>query len=127
MFVVDSVGKSDGLTQFWTMDARVEIQNYSRRHINSKVCSSPNIPQWKFTGFYGHPDPSKIPEAWSLLRHIARMDPIPWVCLSDFNEILSANEKYRESRHQRGLMKNFQNTLEVCGLLDLGYKGPIYI
>ena len=67
MFVVDSVGKSGGLALFWTMDAGVEIQNYSRRHINAKVCSSPAKPPWKFTGFYGHSDTSKRPEAWSLL------------------------------------------------------------
>jgi exonuclease III len=126
MFVVDSVGKSGGLALFWAVDIGVEIQNYSRRHISAKVCSSPNKPQWKLTGFYGHPNPSKRKEAWSLLRYIARMDPIPWVCLGDFNEILSADEKYGGSRRQRGLMENFQNTLEVCGLSDLGFWGPKY-
>jgi exonuclease III len=126
MFVVDSVGKSGGLALLWTVDVGVEIQNYSRRHINAKVCSSPNKPIWKLTGFYGHPDPSKRTEAWSLLRYIARMDPIPWVCLGDFNEILSADEKYGGSRRQRGLMENFQKTLEGCGLVDLGFRGPKY-
>jgi hypothetical protein len=54
------------------------------------------------------------------------MDPIPWVCLDDFNEIPSADEKYGGSRRQWGLMENFQNTLEVCGLSDLGFWGPKY-
>ena len=94
MFVVDSIGKSGGLALFWTEDAEVEIQNYSHRHINAKVCSSPDKSQWKLTGFYGHPDPSKRMEAWNLLRHIARIEPMPWVCFGDFNEILSADEKY---------------------------------
>lgn len=49
-----------------------------------------------------------------------------WVCLGDFNEILSLDEKFGGSGRQRGLMKNFQNTLEVCGLSKLGYKGPKY-
>ena len=66
-------------------------------------------------------------KAWNLLRHIARMEPMPWVCLGDFNEILSVDEKYRRRRHQRGLMENFQKTLEACGLSDLGYKGPKYM
>jgi hypothetical protein len=126
MFVVDFVGKSGGLALFWTVDVGVEIQNYNHRHINAKVCSSPAKPQWKFTGFYGHPDPSKRMEAWNLLRHIAWMEPMPWVCLGDFNEILSANEKYGGRRRQRGVMENFQKTLEACGLSDLGYKEPKY-
>jgi hypothetical protein len=83
MFIVDSVGKSGGLALLWMIEAGVEIQNYSRRHINANVCSSPNNPTWKLTGFYGHPDPSKRKEGWSLLRYIARMDPIPWVCLGN--------------------------------------------
>ena len=82
----------------------VEIQNYSHQRTNTKVCPSPAKLQWKFTGFYGHLDPSKRPKTWNLLQHIARMDLIPWVCLGDFNEIPSANENYGGSRRQRGLM-----------------------
>ena len=44
MFAVDRVGKSDGLALLWTVEAGVEIQNYSCRHINVKLCSSPNKP-----------------------------------------------------------------------------------
>ena len=79
---------------------------------------------WKLTGFYGHPEASKRIEAWQLLRFIARMDPYPWICLGDFNEILSLDEKFGGSGRQRGLMKNFQMALEESGLSELGYKGP---
>jgi hypothetical protein len=74
MFVVDCVGRSGGLALFWTNDSRVDIQNYSRRHINAKVCLSPTDPPWKFTSFYGHSDPSKHSEACSLLHYIVAMD-----------------------------------------------------
>ena len=67
MFVVDSVGKNGRLALFWMTESRVEIQNYSRCHINTKVCPTPSSPPWKFIGFYKHPDPSKRMEAWSLL------------------------------------------------------------
>jgi hypothetical protein len=33
VFVVDSVGQSGGLALFWDEEYRVDIQNYSRRHI----------------------------------------------------------------------------------------------
>lgn len=124
MMVVDSMGKGGGLALLWMTDSGVEIQNYSRRHINAKVCSSPGGPSWKLTGFYGQPEASKRQEAWNLLRHIAHMEPIPWICLGDFNEILCSNEKFGGKERQRGLMEAFQNTLEGCGLSDLGYKGP---
>ena len=54
------------------------------------------------------------------------MDPSPWVSLGDFNEIFSLDEKFGGSGHQKGLMENFQNTLEVCGMSDLGYRSPKY-
>lgn len=50
VFVVDIVGRIGGLALFWSSEVDVEIQNYSRRHINTVV---------KFMGFYGHPDVTK--------------------------------------------------------------------
>ena len=37
MFVVDSVGKNRGLILLWRDNFSVEIQNYSRRHINTII------------------------------------------------------------------------------------------
>lgn len=39
MFVVDCVGRSGGLALLWSEGIDVEIQNYSRGHINAKVIS----------------------------------------------------------------------------------------
>ena len=44
MMVVDCVGKSGGLALLWMSESRVEIQNYSCRHINVNVYSSPTEP-----------------------------------------------------------------------------------
>jgi hypothetical protein len=79
---------------------------------------------WKLTGFYDQPSASKCSKAWNLLRHISRLDPQPWVCFRDFNEIICLSEKFGGKRQQRGLMEAFQNTLVDCGLLDMGYWGP---
>jgi hypothetical protein len=46
----------------------VEIQNYSRRHINAIIKMTGNGVGWKFIGFYGHPELAKRKEAWALLR-----------------------------------------------------------
>lgn len=126
MFVVDCVGRSGGLALLWTAEAGVTIQNFSRRHINAMVVSREINSPWKFTGFYGHPDTSKREEGWNLLRHIANLEPGPWVCLGDFNEILKGSEKYGGRSRPRGLMEAFQKTLEDCNLSDLGFKGPKY-
>ena len=79
---------------------------------------------WNFTGFYGHPDASKRVEAWALLKHLAHMDSALWVCIGDFNEILTLEEKWGGRGHPNSQMEAFQQTLENCGLSDLGYWGP---
>jgi hypothetical protein len=37
IFVMDNVGRRGGLALMWSEEIRVEIQNYSRRHITAKV------------------------------------------------------------------------------------------
>ena len=56
LFIVDSVGRSGGLALLWKDIEMVEIQNFSRRHINAIVKDRAIAQSWKFIGFYGHPD-----------------------------------------------------------------------
>ena len=121
MLVVDCVGKSGGLALLWGDEMEVEIQNYSRCHINATI-SSPNTQlAWKFTGFYGNLKAGKRGELWDLLRYLYTINPAPWVCIGDFNGILNLSEKWGGNERQRDLTEAFQSTLEDCKLMDLGY------
>jgi hypothetical protein len=93
MLVVDSIGKSRGMTLFWGEDINVTIQNFSQHHINSLVKILEDGTLWKFSGFYGHPDVAKRGEAWALLQHFAHFAPTPWVCIGYFNKILESSKK----------------------------------
>jgi exonuclease III len=124
-FGVDSVGKSGGLALFWQGATRLEIQNYSRRHINAIICPDEGV-NWRITGFYGHQDVNKREEAWSLLRFLAKSRPEAWVILGDFNEIVEASEKQGGGRISRWQMEAFQRVISDCEVTDLGYKGLKY-
>lgn len=126
LFVVESIGKSGGLALLWGEDENVEIQNFSQNHINVVVKTSSNDIAWKLMGFYGQLDVGKCHETWSLLKALASFSPTPWVCLGDFNEILSLLEKWGGSEKSRTQMYAFQQTLEECELSDLGFVGPKY-
>lgn len=124
MLVVDCMGKSGGLALLWKENINVGIQNYSCRYINAKVFINSALGWWKLTGFYCQPKASKQREAWGLLRYLATMDPNPWICVGDFNEILFLFEKWGgNGRHWR-LMDDFHSMLVDCDLVDLGYRGP---
>jgi hypothetical protein len=124
MFVVDCIGRSGGMALLWSENINVEIQNFSQRHINGMIEERSSGVPWKFTGFYGHPVPSKRYEAWALLRHLARLNPVPWVCVGDFNEIVELSEKWGGSSRPNSQMQAFQQVLECCHLSDLGFNGP---
>ncbi|PON99380.1 hypothetical protein TorRG33x02_049230 [Trema orientale] len=49
---------------------------------------------WKYTGFYGHPYPSKRKVSWELLCRLKDLSSLPWDCGGNFNEILSSSEKF---------------------------------
>lgn len=68
MFIMESVGKSGGLALFWEDECEMEIQSYSHRHIIAIVHHQQL--DWKFTGFYGHPDAKKRFEVWNLLKFL---------------------------------------------------------
>ena len=81
MFVVEPVGRSGGLALLWKEEHALEIQNYSRWHINAIVMRSKEGAPWKLTGFYGNPKSALRNESWSLLRHFKKISPQPWLCV----------------------------------------------
>jgi hypothetical protein len=123
MFVVDPVGKSGGLALLWREVDELEIQNYSRRHINAIVTNLTTGVQWKLTRFYGHPEWNKRTESWDLLQHLESYYPKAWLCIGDFNEIVEQSEKWGANPRREGQMELFRYALEKCNLSDLGYSG----
>jgi hypothetical protein len=126
VFGVDSVGRSGGLALFWNDSLSVEIQNFSRRHINAIVGADGRNQLWKFTGFYGNSKPWKRKEGWDILRHLNTLSPSAWLCVGDFNEILCDSEKFGAAARPRWQMTNFRDMVDSCHLLDLGFSGPTF-
>jgi hypothetical protein len=110
LFAVDCVGKGGGFGLLWKENAVVEIQNFSHRHINAII----------------HLEAPKRHKAWTLLRHLSRLDPLPWMCIGDFNEVVNGTEKWGGNVRHRRAMQEFQQVLEDCNLIDLGFCGPKY-
>jgi hypothetical protein len=89
-----------------------------------KLLLSSDGDPWKFSGFYGYPEVAKRQYSWTLL--LASLIPVLWLCLGDFNEILSLGEKSSRSYRSKNQMEAFQHALDDCNLLDLGFIGPKY-
>ena len=82
---------------------------------------SPN--EWRFIRFYGEPDTLRRGEAWDSLRILNHHPDVPWLCASDFNEIVRQEEKLGGATRHQGQMQLFRDVLDEYGFLDLGFVG----
>ena len=119
---IDTVVKA-GLALFWREGLSVEVLDSDQSHIDTVVKGGVSTDWWHFTGFYGSPDTSRRNESWDLLKRIRDRSSSPWLCIGDFNEIVYESEKEGGSSRLRRQMKNFSETINWCGLTDLGYVG----
>lgn len=63
---------------------------------------------------------------WALLKHLSAQNSSPWLCIGDYNEILSSEEKDGCLPRPEHLMQNFRSTLLYCGLIDMGFTRNIF-
>ena len=80
------------LAMLWSSDVNVAIASYSNHHIDAIVQGAEGM-KWRCTGVYGHPENSQKQHTWTLLRRLAGLFTLPWLCFGDFNEILDLKEK----------------------------------
>lgn len=118
-FMVNAAGRSGGLLMLWKDPCSVHVLSFSKGHIDCKVLLDESV--FRFTGFYGDPDPRERHFSWSLLRRLANIGELaglPWIVGGDFNEIVSQGEKKGGRRRRRSQMETFSQTLEDCNLKD---------
>lgn len=62
-------------------------------------------------------------ESWELLRSLAAKSTLPLCVIGDFNDLMFADEKRGGREHPRNLLTGFVETVNECGLMDLGFIG----
>ncbi|KAL9681934.1 hypothetical protein QQ045_013726 [Rhodiola kirilowii] len=77
----------------------------------------------RLTVFYGNPATQKRSETWDLLRRLSMDSNLPWVVIGDFNEVLFSWEVEGRRLRKEWQMRSFRETIDACGLVDLGYSG----
>ena len=104
----------------------MEVKSYTKFHVDTVVLEASSDYRWRITGFYNHPETHKRYESWNLLAFLNNQLHLPWLCLGDFNEILSMNEKFGGANRPQQQMDSFREIVNCCGFHDLGYCGPNY-
>ena len=63
---------------------------------------------------------------WSLLCRLRSQREGPWLVCGDFNEVLNQEEHAGSAPRSESQMELFRECLDDCGLVDLGFSGPMY-
>ncbi|KAF5475845.1 hypothetical protein F2P56_007609 [Juglans regia] len=122
-FVIDCKGFSGGLAFLWKNDVEAEVHSYSQNHISLMVKGAKEREDWLLTGFYGSPVTARRQSSWKLLQAINPVHPLGWLCIGDFNEILFIGDKSGGAVRAFNQIESFRDTVELCGLSDLGFVG----
>lgn len=101
----------------------MDVQTYSPTQIDALVEERTEIGWWHLTGFYGDPNTAKRPNLWVLLKHLRGMSTLPWLVISDFNEIIGYFEKEGGNNRLRPHLDRFVDTINWHGLWDIGFVG----
>ena len=91
--IVPCVCWKGGLALLWAREVDLEIKSYSQNHVDAVINDMDKSFKWRLTGFYGHLETHRRYESWHLLAFLNNQLQLPWLCLREFNEILSNTEK----------------------------------
>jgi hypothetical protein len=121
-FAISSSGRSGGLGLFWNKEIKIEVLPYSQYHLDVIVTEEGQDP-WRLTVVYSEAQVGERHKTWDMLKFIRSSNDYPWLCIGDFNEVLHRSEHVGVNERSQGQMEGFRETIDVCGLCDLGYKG----
>ena len=105
----------------WKSELTVEVKSWSKHHIDAVVFAE-NGSYWRCTWIYGHLEMCQKHHTWTLLKKLANLSSLPWLCFGDFNEILWPHEKIKGINREATMMQVVRDTIRNCSLVDLGCK-----
>lgn len=112
-----------GLCLLWNKKVNIYVSAYSSNHIQTRISIPFEVTDFNCTFVYA---PPIFQQRWSFQNVILVCQPTtdtPWVCIGDFNDILSQAEKEGLRPQQTSRIDLFRDLLNDTGLMDLDLKG----
>ena len=117
-------GLGGGLILAWLPGHNLQIVFQSNHIIHIDLLDTKGNPL-SITFIYGHPEHSKRGEVWQQHRNLKNIAHPNWLCIGDFNQILSKEEKFSFNQGSIVGADLFQQTiskLQICNLVATGQK-----
>jgi hypothetical protein len=119
-------GRSGGLALLWNIcNFDINIINHDFNYIDFLI--NFHNQTWRATGIYGYPKQHQKFLTCSLINDLSQINNNPnWLIFGDFNICLNENEKEGGNPMDYNIVTSFRNTIDMCNLNDIGFKGHKY-
>ena len=81
---------------------------------------------WLLSAIYTSPRYAKRRLLWDNLTKVVELHTLPWIIARDFNEVLVGEDKFGGRPVNISRVVNFQECLNICGMIDLGFSRLCY-
>ena len=82
---------------------------------------------WLLSAIYASPRYVERQLLWDNLSMVTGLHSFPWVIVGDFNEMLSGDDKFGGNPVSISRAFKFQECLNNCGMIGLGFSRPKFI
>ncbi|XP_075636797.1 uncharacterized protein LOC142609040 [Castanea sativa] len=121
LIVVDAKGSASGTCAMWKSSVSLHPIEFNKNLIVVKVTKA--VCDWFLVGFYGPPYATKKKNAWENLMALLESFQSLWVCMGDFNFIISDNEILGGNRGGSSATNYLKELIFEFGAIDLGCSG----
>ena len=123
----NTIGLTRGLWFLWDF-AQVDIAELSSTEQEIHVVVTPSYSNnpWLLSAIYASPRYVERHLLWENLEAISGLHSLSWVIVGDFNEVLMGEDKFEGRPVNINKALRFQECLDACRMIDIGYSGPRY-
>ncbi|GMI83210.1 hypothetical protein HRI_001990300 [Hibiscus trionum] len=117
---------SGGIWVLWRASVKLDVVVVSSQFVHGWCYDIARRRSCFITFVYASPNSSKRSMVWNQLQALEPSQGITWVLGGDFNAIVSPLEREGGSVNRLGVCSKFKDFLFDSGLIDMGYKGPLF-
>ncbi|KAG5521808.1 hypothetical protein RHGRI_034138 [Rhododendron griersonianum] len=120
---VDPTGLAGGLAIFWKGTTTVTLEKMCSWFIDVRIFDVALNKSWRLVNVYFSPNDAVRRTQWDFFMRYKSCLGDDWVLWGDMNDILCSEEKKGGIFRPAWSLKGFQNFVNDCGLVDLGFSG----
>ena len=120
----NTIGLSGGLWLLWD-SFRVSVTKLltTEQEIHALVTPIYSNTLWLLSAVYTSPRFVERRLFWDNLKSVSDLHSFPWVMAGDFNEVLMGEDKFRGTSVNISRALRFQDCLDSCRMIDIGFFG----